>query len=246
MAPSNSERKIHVWDIPTRLFHWSLLALVLIAWFTGEGEGTAAIYHRYAGEAIAGLLVFRLIWGFIGGERARFADFAAGPSAIVAHVRDLLSHRPKRHLGHNPLGGLAVFLLLSTVAAVVVTGLFSGGEENAGPFAGLWGLELSEAHEILFRVLQGLVVMHVLGVAVETLKAKDALVPAMITGVKRRRIDEPGADAKRAAMPSFLVALVVGSAAAVLLMSQPPAPTIEGAARGHSETYDDNGSEDHE
>ncbi|KAF0186692.1 MAG: cytochrome B561 [Caulobacteraceae bacterium] len=78
MAPPNGERKVLVWDISTRLFHWSLLTLVLVAWFTGEGEGTEAAYHRYAGEVIAGLLVFRLIWGFIGGERARFAEFAAG------------------------------------------------------------------------------------------------------------------------------------------------------------------------
>ena len=83
-----AERTIHVWDLPTRLFHWSLLALVVVAWFTGEEEGAAALLHRYAGEAIAGLLVFRVIWGFAGGERARFADFAAGPSAILAHVRE--------------------------------------------------------------------------------------------------------------------------------------------------------------
>ena len=155
-TPETAERRVHVWDLPTRLFHWSLLALVLLAWFTGEEEGLAALIHRYAGEAIAGLIVFRVIWGFAGGERARFADFAAGPSAIIAHVRDLFSRQPKRHLGHNPLGGVAVFLLLAVVAGVVVTGLFSGGEDNAGPFAGLWGLELSDAHEVLFRVLQAL------------------------------------------------------------------------------------------
>jgi len=246
MAPPNGERKVFVWDIPTRLFHWSLLALVLVAWFTGEGEGAAAAYHRYAGEAIAGLLVFRVIWGFIGGERARFSDFAAGPSAIVTHVRGLFSRQPKRHLGHNPLGGLAVFLLLTTVAAVVVTGLFSGGEDNAGQFAGLWGLELSEAHEILFRVLQGLVVVHVLGVVVETLKAKDALVPAMITGVKRRRTDEPGDNARRAALPSLLIALVLGATVAAWLMSQPPAPTKGEAEQSQFETNGEHDLEDSE
>ncbi len=243
MAPPTGERRVYVWDIPTRLFHWSLLALVVIAWLTGEGEGTTAAYHRYAGEAIAGLLVFRFIWGFIGGERARFADFAAGPSAVVAHVRDLLANQPKRHLGHNPLGGLAVFLLLATVAAVVVTGLFSGGEDNAGPFAGIWGLELSEAHEVLFRVLQGLVVVHVLGVVVETLKAKDALVPAMITGVKRRRSDEPGGDARRADLPSLLIAIFLGVTASALLMSQAPALT-NGEEQSHSETNENHGPRD--
>jgi len=221
-APEAAERSVHVWDLPTRLLHWSLLALVLIAWFTGEEEGVAALIHRCAGEAIAGLIVFRVIWGFAGGERARFADFAAGPSAIIAHMRDLLSKQPKRHLGHNPLGGVAVLLLLAVVAGVVVTGLFSSDEGNAGPFAGLWGLELSDAHEVLFRVLQGLVVIHVLGVVVEALKAKDALVPAMITGSKRRRADEPGEDAKRASMTALIVALGAGIVVSLALMAQSP------------------------
>ena len=224
---ATAERKVHVWDLPTRFFHWSLLALVLVAWFTGEEEGAAAMIHRYAGEAIAGLIVFRVIWGFAGGEHARFADFAAGPSVIIAHVRDLFSQRPKRHLGHNPLGGVAVFLLLAVVAGIVVTGLFSGSEESAGPFAGLWGLELSEAHEALFRVLQGLVVLHVLGVVVESVKAKDALVPAMITGSKRRRADEPGENAKRAGVVALVVALAVGGAVSFALMAQQPGAVTE-------------------
>ena len=188
-AISAKDRNVFVWDAPVRVFHWLLLALVLIAWFTGEGEGNAAAIHRYAGEAIAGLLVFRLIWGFVGGEHARFANFVAGPSAIAAHVRDLASRAPKRHLGHNPLGGFAVFLLLLTLGVIVLTGLFSGAEENAGPFAGMWGLELSEVHEAAFRVLQALVVVHVLGVLIETVRAKDALVPAMITGLRPRASD---------------------------------------------------------
>lgn len=218
-----AERSVQVWDLPTRIFHWTLLALVLLAWFTGEEEGAAAQVHRYAGEAIAGLIVFRVVWGFIGGEHARFADFAAGPSAIIAHIRDLFSSQPKRHLGHNPLGGVAVLLLLATVAGIVVTGLFAGGEDNAGPFAGLWGLDLSEAHEVLFRILQALVVVHVLGVIVEAIKTRDALVPAMITGVKRRRTDERGDDARRASVAYLLVALGLCLAVMLALLAQPPA-----------------------
>lgn len=223
-----SERRVRVWDLPTRLFHWSLLALVVLAWFTGEAEGAGAEIHRYAGEAIAGLIVFRVIWGFVGGEHARFADFAAGPAAIATHIRDLFSARPTRHLGHNPLGGLAVFLLLLTVSAVVVTGLFSGEEGSAGPFAGVWGLELSDLHEGLFRVLQALVAVHLLGVLVETLRTKDGLVPAMITGWKRRNSGETGEHARPANMISLLVALAAAAGVAGALMTQPPAQ-IEGS-----------------
>lgn len=218
-------RRVAVWDIPTRLFHWTLLVLVVTSWLTGEEEGAAAI-HRVSGGLIAGLLVFRLIWGFIGGEHARFADFAAGPATIVRHVRDLLEPQPKRRLGHNPLGGVAVFLLLANVAVLVATGLLSGGEHNAGPFAGFGGLELSEVHEAAFRVLQVLVAIHIAGVVFETWRAKDALVPAMITGRKTRRRDEPGADARVANPWALIVAIAFGLAVSAALIAQAPADPV--------------------
>lgn len=218
-----AERRVFVWDLPTRLFHWSLLALIVVAWLTGEGEGDAGALHRYAGEAVAGLLVFRVIWGFVGGEHARFSDFAVGPTAILEHIRDLFSRTPKRHLGHNPLGAVAVFLLLLNVVVVVVTGLFSAGDDIAGPFANARA-ELSEIHEASFRVLQGLVLVHLLGVLIETVKAGDSLVPAMISGWKRRRADEPGTDARRANMISLAVAVLCGALVFTALTTQPPAP----------------------
>ncbi|MGE0045251.1 MAG: cytochrome b/b6 domain-containing protein [Hyphomonadaceae bacterium] len=216
------EHRIQVWDLPTRLFHWTLVALVLVAWVTGEEEGVAALVHRLSGAGAAGLLAFRVVWGFVGGERARFSDFAAGPNAIVVHVRDLFSRQPKRHLGHNPLGGLAVFLLLATIAAVIVTGLFSGGDHASGPFAGAWGVNLAELHEMLFRVLQALVIIHVLGVVIESVRSKDALVPAMITGSKRRRPEEGGADAKAASATALILALSVGAAVTLATIAAPP------------------------
>lgn len=221
-----SQRHVEVWDLPTRLFHWSLVLLIVVAWFTGEEEGVAQI-HMLAGEVIAGMLVFRLIWGFVGGEHARFADFAAGPNAIATHLRDLVSAKPKRHLGHNPLGGLAVFLLLLTTGFIVVTGLFSGEGEMRGPLSG-FGPDLSEAHEVAFRILQVLVVIHILGVIFETVKARDPLVPAMIRGWKLRKAEEPGADAKRATPAAFLIALALGVATtAMLVWLTPSAPAYQ-------------------
>lgn len=229
---TSSERRIEVWDAPTRLFHWSLLALILAGWFTGEGEGGAAQLHRIAGEAVAGLLAFRLIWGFVGGEHARFADFAAGPNLIVAHVRDLFSRKPTRHLGHNPLGGFAVFLLLLVTAVIVVTGLLSQHDEMAGPFAAYGSRDIAEVHELAFRVLQGLVVVHLLGVVAETIIAEDALVPAMITGVKKRRPDEAGRNARRAAPAALIVALALGIGVATTLMALNPQPGAGGYEDG--------------
>lgn len=223
---SAGAQRVHVWDLPTRIFHWALLALVLVSWFTGEEEGLAAV-HRLSGEAIAGLIVFRVVWGFIGGDHARFSSFVAGPATIAAHVADMRSPAPKRWLGHNPLGGLAVMLMLLTVAAIVFTGLFNDGEHNAGPFAGALG-DIGEIHELLFRVLQGLVVVHLLGVVFETVKTKDALVPAMITGYKTRRADEAAAPAREAPLPALLGALALGIGTFAALASLPvPEPSGE-------------------
>ena len=236
---ASSERRVAVWDLPTRVFHWALVALVVVAWLTGEGEGQSAAFHRYAGEAIAGLIAFRLVWGFVGGEHARFTDFAAGPSAVYDHLRDLFSKAPKRRLGHNPLGGVAVFLLLLNVAAIVATGLFSSGEGSSGPFAGAWGIELSEVHEVAFRILQALVAVHVLGVIVETVKTKDALVPAMVTGKKRRRLDEPGEDARRAGLLALVAALVFGAAVSASLMVQAPSALSSSSGQSQSDADHD-------
>lgn len=233
-----SERRVEVWDLPTRIFHWALVLLVAVAWFTGEEEGASGQIHLICGEIIAGMLVFRLVWGFVGGEHARFADFAAGPNAIARHLRDVLSPNPHRHLGHNPLGGLAVFLLLLTTGFIVVTGLFSGEEDMRGPLAGL-GPDLSEAHEIAFRVLQALVVIHVLGVIVETVKARDPLTPAMIRGWKPRRADEPGADAARASAVALVFALALGAVTTASLILMTPSPSGYQSVEGSYETDDD-------
>jgi cytochrome b len=221
MANAAETRRVFVWDVPTRLFHWSLAILVVVAWFTGEGEGGTAALHHAAGAAIAGLLAFRFVWGFIGGEHARFSDFAFAPMAVLRYGRELAFAKPQRHLGHNPLGAVAVFFLLVNLIVIAATGLMSAGEHNTGPFAGASGEAFAEAHEAAFRVLQVLVSAHLIGVVVETLATRDALVPAMITGYKSRRADEGGADARRVGLISLVVALSVGLAVAGALMLVP-------------------------
>lgn len=223
---AEAQRRIYVWDAPTRLFHWSLAILVIVAWFTGEGEGSAALLHRSAGAAIAGLLAFRIVWGFIGGEHARFADFAFAPAAIIRYGRELAFARPQRHLGHNPLGAVAVFFLLINLVVIVATGLMSAGEHNQGPFAGVSGEAFAEIHEAAFRVLQILVSLHLIAVVAETIATRDALVPAMITGYKSRRASEGGADARRAGVLALIMALAVGAlVAGVPMLAPSPAPS---------------------
>ncbi len=215
-------RVVRVWDAPTRIFHWTMVALVVVAWLTGESDGLGAQAHRYAGEAMAGLLVFRLLWGFIGGEHARFGAFFPAPPVVVSHARGMFGGKLHRTLGHNPLGALAVFALLVSLSVVVVTGLLSAGEEGpSGPLAAVFGMDLAEAHELSFRVLQGLVVLHLIGVAVTSLASRDNLVLAMITGGKRRAKNDPAIDAQPASGVALLAAVLLSGAAALALMTMP-------------------------
>ena len=219
-APALPER-MPVWDLPTRIFHWALAGFVLVSWLTGEDEG-AGLIHRLSGEVIAGLIVFRVIWGFVGGEHARFADFVRGPRAAAHHLGHLLRGRAEPAVGHNPLGGLSVLLLLASASFVVVTGLFSAGDEGpGGPFAGRFGWELSGLHEPAFRILQALVVLHLVGVLVTSLVSRDNLLAAMITGSKRRRPDAPAAPARGGSKGALIVAIALAAAVSAYLMSLP-------------------------
>ncbi|WP_291208669.1 cytochrome b/b6 domain-containing protein [Hyphomonas sp.] len=233
--PTSARRQLRVWDIATRVFHWSLFLLLLACWFSG-GEGDLANIHRASGMMLAGLIVFRIVWGFAGGEHARFGAFFPSPGKLIAHLRQVAAGKPERHLGHNPVGAVAVFLLLIAVSVCILTGLFSSGEGLAGPFAEVIGFEMSDLHELAFRVLQGLVALHLLGVVAESLLAKDALVPAMITGRKSRAEGEPGTDARQAGLPALLVALLLGGVVSAGLWSLPSPAALDG---DHREGYDD-------
>lgn len=227
-AASASAERIPVWDIPTRVFHWALAGLLLTSWLTGENEAAAQV-HRLSGEVIAGLIVFRVIWGFVGGEHARFAGFLKGPRAVSDHLNHLMRGRAAPTLGHNPLGGVSVLLLLASVSFVVVTGLFSAGDEGpGGPLVGRFGWDLSALHEPAFRILQGLVALHLLGVVVTSIASRDNLAAAMITGFKRRRREAHAVPARRASMGALLVAVALAVAVSAYLMSLPQ-PSSAGA-----------------
>lgn len=227
---------IPVWDLPTRVFHWALAGLLLVCWFTGEDEG-ASLIHRVSGEVIAGLIVFRVIWGFIGGEHARFRDFLKGPSAVARHLGELAHRRVEPTLGHNPLGGLSVLLLLASASFVVVTGLFSAGDEGpGGPLAGLFGWEMSGLHEPAFRILQGVVLLHLAGVVLTSIASRDNLVKAMITGSKRRPPEAHAASPRRASIAALLVAAVLGASCSAYLISRPhPVFGAEARTGGHGQ-----------
>ncbi|NQU61903.1 MAG: cytochrome b/b6 domain-containing protein [Rhodospirillales bacterium] len=190
MADKSSIEKetIRVWDMPTRVFHWTLGVLALLAWITAEAEGTLFWTHLAAGYGVLGLVVFRLAWGVIGTRHARFTDFVRPWPVVRDHTKAMLRFSPSRFVGHTPAGGWMIVALLAVLALLIATGLFAGDEGEKGPlahFVGAWLADaMSEVHESLNAVLWSLVAFHVAGVLFVSYTTKDNLIRAMWTGRK--------------------------------------------------------------
>ena len=179
--------QIYVWDPFVRLFHWSLVVAFTVAYLT---EDDLLNVHVWAGYLVGGLVVARVIWGFVGPAHARFADFLCSPADTLRYVRDLVLFRAKRHLGHSPGGGAMVVLLLLFLGATVVSGLVVyGGEQQAGPLAGMFtkdtGEKVEEVHELLANITLALVLAHIAAVVLASFVHGENLVRAMFTGYKR-------------------------------------------------------------
>jgi cytochrome b len=126
--------KNYVWDPLVRLFHWTLVAAFVVSYTTGEEE---SLVHTYSGYLILGLILTRIIWGFIGTRHARFSDFLYSPAEVAHYLRDLFSNKPdiKRYLGHSPVGGMMVLALLISLLVTVYSGLKLEALEGRGLLA---------------------------------------------------------------------------------------------------------------
>lgn len=181
--------KIYVWDLPTRLFHWSLVALVAFQWLSGEFSDELLEFHLLGGYAILALVAFRLLWGLAGSRYARFSSFLRGVGPTLEYARALRANAAPRYLGHNPLGGWMIVALLATLALQGITGLFSSDDVmTSGPLRHLvsepLGEILTELHEGSFNVLMTLVVAHVASILAHRLFKGEDLVRPMLTGYK--------------------------------------------------------------
>ncbi len=203
--------EIKVWDPLVRIFHWSLVAAFTIAYLT---EDDWQSLHVWAGYTVAGLVAFRLVWGFIGTEHARFSDFVFSPTTVFGYLKDMMAHRARRYLGHSPAGGVMVVALLISLAATTLTGMqLYAVEENRGPFAAIAVESISpigsamadedeyedgeghgegdeelweELHEFFANFTLLLVLLHITGVVVSSIAHGENLPRAMITGKKRK------------------------------------------------------------
>jgi cytochrome b len=234
-AHATATKRVRVWDLPLRIFHWSLLAAVTVAIVTGEIGGEWMVWHGRAGLAIAGLLVFRIVWGLVGSTTSRFAHFAPTPRKIADHLRGRW-----RGIGHNPLGALSVIALLGVLGVQVTTGLFTNDDISfTGPLYALvddeLALRLTGWHRQLSWALFALLALHVAAIAWYLVRKKRNLVKPMVTGWSER---EEAADAdlppKARGGPLAFVVALAAALAAVYIVDQvlpakaaAPAPAVQ-------------------
>ena len=211
-VPTEKERReavptrqwIRVWDLPLRVFHWALVLTIAVAFLSSEEDSALNDWHVLSGWVAAVLLVFRLVWGFIGGEHSRFSDFIR-PSRIAGHIAGLVNGRRGSDVGHNPLGAVAVVLLLALTGVTVWTGAF-GGEAS------------EDLHELVAWTLLAVIGLHIAAVVVMSLIEKENLPRAMISGDKPATRHPGAVDARRPSIPALLAAtiVIVGTILAIL------------------------------
>lgn len=211
-APPTPAR-VRIWDGPTRLFHWLLVALIPALWWTAKNEKTEL--HVTLGLIMLALLVFRLIWGLIGGSTARFTNFLKGPRA----VRGYLDGRAPHLIGHNPLGGWSVVAMLALLCAQVGLGLFASDEDGlvTGPLS-IWldsdtVERVTELHEILFNVLLAVIALHLAAILYHVVAKRRDLIGPMVSG----RGPAPEGISGMAGAPAWRLALALAAAAGVAL-----------------------------
>ena len=216
-ARTHDARDVAVWDWPVRLFHWALVALLAGCWVSAEAGVEYMQWHMRCGYAVLALLLFRLLWGIWGSFSARFASFVRGPRAVFTYARAWFSRRPQHYLGHNPLGGWMVIVLLLLVSVQAGSGLFANDDIfTEGPLYSLVGKDTSDLltfiHKRNFNLLLLAVGLHVLAVLLYLWRGEN-LLKAMFTGRKSAGVyeDRPGAIAPlwRAAACLALVAAAV-------------------------------------
>lgn len=189
---------IRVWDLPVRLGHWLMAGGFATAWFTAESEEWRLV-HVLAGGTVLAAALFRVLWGFVGSRYARFADFVRGPAAAFGYLKSLLGPKPQHFVGHNPAGGWAILALLALAALAGGSGWLAYQE--------IGGDRPAEFHEAAATAMLAVVGVHVLGVVVGSLRHRENLVRAMVTG-RKPGAPQRAADGARPAAAALLLAWI--------------------------------------
>lgn len=216
-----TERPVKVWDVPTRLFHWMLVILVMTCVATAKIGGNLMTAHMLSGYLVLALLIFRLVWGVVGGRHARFAAFVRGPRGVWRHVTGITRRDAPRYLGHNPLGAWSVVAMLAVLLLQASTGLFASDDIfTEGPLYPLVSNAasrmLTRIHHLNAMVIGGLVAVHLAAILYYLLAKGENLIKPMFTGRKMWHGEAPPcggslwAAALVAGISGALVYLIVG------------------------------------
>lgn len=206
--------RIAVWDAPTRLFHWALAVLVVFSFVTGKVGGGWMEWHVKSGYSILALLAFRLAWGVVGSETARFSRFLAGPRTAIAYARDVAARRPRVVIGHNPLGGWMVALMIALLLLQAGTGLFSNDDiATQGPLADkvsdAWVGRLTAIHKWNEWAIVAAVALHVSAIAFYHLVLRKDLIGPMVHG--RMEAEAAAPRSASAVLAAVLFAIACGA-----------------------------------
>lgn len=228
-SPPNETTQIRVWDLPLRLFHWLLVVAIAVAFLSAEEGSPLNRWHMFSGWVAAILIVFRMVWGFVGGEHARFSRmFNSG--SLGHHIGEMLRFKPQAALGHNPLGWISALLLLAVSAVTIWTGaeiVLRGGEA------------FEEIHEIIGWSLLALVGIHVAAVILMSALTHESLVGAMITGRKNAAHHPAAHDARQPGIAAVVLALAAAGGFAWGITTLDPkafVPRTTEAAEGNDES----------
>ncbi|MCU7553800.1 cytochrome b/b6 domain-containing protein [Alteromonas sp. ASW11-19] len=219
-----------VWDLPTRLFHWLLVAALSAQYVTAEWLDDAMQWHFWIGYFVIGLIVFRIVWGLVGPAHARFSNFITGPVAVWRYLKTLPDASAPAHVGHNPLGGWFVIIMLACVALQAVSGLFMTDDVFLdGPYRHLSSeptLQLMNTlHHTVIDILLGVIALHIAAIAFYALYKRQSLTPAMVHGKKTTRT---GGISSSRLWRALLIAIVVGVTVYAAIFWLPPAPVDDG------------------
>jgi cytochrome b len=197
-AAVSNDRKVLVWDVPVRVFHWLLAGSFFGAWLTA-GHERWMLLHITLGCTVLALTVLRLAWGFLGSRHARFSAFVRGPGDVMRYLGGLVRGRPRHYLGHNPAGALAIVALLALAVTAAATGLATY----------VLGDAYEDVHEVLANLMLALVGVHVAAVVVSSWLHRENLVAAMFTG-RKRGMGEEGIARSSRGLGLVLLAAVLG------------------------------------
>jgi cytochrome b len=229
MTEMAEERRL-VWDLPVRLFHWLLVLSMIASYVTAKIGFETMQIHMYLGYWTTGLIVFRVLWGFVGPKHARFSSFLRGPVGIWRYARALGAGTMIESAGHNPLGGLSVILLLALVAFQVGTGLFATDDIVwTGPYngavSGEWAQRLTAWHHMNFNFILAAVALHLMAIAFYFLVKKQNLIGAMVHG--KKPVPANDAITKSEIVKAIIVIAIAAALVYWLLAAAPVAPDVD-------------------